>query len=434
MNTSIFYRNILFCMLVLLCSNLIGQNNWERCGQVQADSLIQLAHPEHFFQEEFEQWLEDNLRDDLTATPHSLLTIPVIVHVVHDGEIIGRGANISYEQVLSQIEVLNEDFQRIEGSRGFNNHPDGANIGIEFCPVAVDESGNLLEEPGVHRYEGNLNSWTMDRIESTLKINTIWDPTQYFNIWTVNMGNSGGEDLIGYAQFPSRSEISGLNVDEGLSQTDGVVVDYRAFGSSEKGNFPTLEAPLDLGRVTTHETGHWLGLRHIWGDGRCNADDYCEDTPTAREANYGCRANNSCGSLDMIENYMDYTDDECMNIFTLDQKERMLTVLENSPRRKELLESTACQIPSELVAEGAEIEVFPNPTTELLNIRITAEAIENIDDYTLHLFDIGGKLWVTDLARTNTTTSLSINDLPTGIYLLKVVNDAFSKTYKIIKL
>ena len=97
-------------------------------------------------------------------------------------------------------------------------------------------------------------------------------------------------------------------------------------------------APFNLGRITTHEVGHWLGLRHIWGDGDCLADDYCNDTPPAEAPNNTCAKNVSCNSPDMIENYMDYTTDECMNIFTQDQKIRMHTVLRNSPRRKELVD------------------------------------------------------------------------------------------------
>ncbi len=271
-----------------------------------------------------------------------VLRIPVVVHVIHNGEPIGTGANISYEQIVSQIEVLNEDFRREDGTNGFNNHPDGVDTEIEFYLVATDPNGNTLTEPGVDRSDGGRESWPkgaiLNPIDDLIKPTTIWNPEQYFNIWTVNFGGFVSRNLLGYAQFPSNSGLAGLNEDEGSANTDGIVIGYKYFGSSEKGNFPELYAPFDLGRTTTHEVGHWLGLRHIWGDGDCDVDDFCEDTPTSAEPNYGCAANSSCLSEDMIENYMDYTDDACMNIFTQEQKSRMHQVLAESPRRRELVD------------------------------------------------------------------------------------------------
>lgn len=272
----------------------------------------------------------------------SLKRIPVVVHVIHNGEPVGTGPNISYAQVVSQIAVLNEDFRRKAGTNGSNNQPDGVDCEIEFYLAETDPQGNVLAEPGVHRYNGGRDSWpkgaVLNPIDNLIKPVTIWTPEAYFNIWTVNFGGFLSRDLLGYAQFPSNSTLPGLNADGGSAETDGIVIGYQYFGSSEKGNFPELFAPFDLGRTTTHEVGHWLGLRHIWGDGDCFVDDYCEDTPTAAAPNFGCSANVSCSSADMIENYMDYTDDGCMNVFTYDQKVRMHTVLQNSPRRKELVD------------------------------------------------------------------------------------------------
>ncbi|RIV43022.1 zinc metalloprotease [Flagellimonas pelagia] len=272
----------------------------------------------------------------------TIYRIPVVVHIVHNGEAVGSGANISYAQIQSQIEVLNEDFRRRIGSNGFNENEAGADTLIEFFLATEDPNGSALEEPGIDRVDGGRSEWPKgflrNPIETSLKPFTIWDPEKYFNIWTVNFGGFASRDLLGYAQFPDESGLPGLNVDNGPDNTDGIVIGYKYFGSSEKGNFPDMIAPYDLGRTTTHEVGHWLGLRHIWGDGDCTYDDYCLDTPLSAEPSYGCPVDKiTCTELEMIENYMDYTDDGCMNVFTLDQMDRMHTVLETCPRRKELV-------------------------------------------------------------------------------------------------
>ncbi|MDH5382605.1 MAG: M43 family zinc metalloprotease, partial [Cyclobacteriaceae bacterium] len=241
------------------------------------------------------------------------------------------------------IDVLNEDFRRQFGSNGYNTHPDGADIEIEFCLANVNENGNPITEPGINRVRGNKSAWSRTSIEGELKPSTIWNPNYFYNIWTVNFA---AEDalLLGYAQFPTGSGLPGLP-DTGGSSTDGVVLKYTVVGSVEKGTFPIMEAPNNRGRTLTHETGHWLGLRHIWGDGPCGSDDFCFDTPESAQANRGCPIGIvSCSSTDMVENYMDYTDDACMNIFTQDQKARVLAVMQLSPRRGILTQAQACGV------------------------------------------------------------------------------------------
>ncbi|MEX0965826.1 MAG: M43 family zinc metalloprotease [Bacteroidia bacterium] len=264
--------------------------------------------------------------------------IPVVVHVVHNGEAKGTGANISFDQIKSQIEILNEDFRRKEHTPGFNGHSSGADTEIEFELALRDPEGQVLTEPGVNRVNGNHSSWnSVSQIEQLLKPATQWDPEQYLNIWSVNYGGALKNNL-GYGQFPSVSNLPGLPQIAGLASTDGIVIRYTAFGS--EGN---VAAPYNQGRTLTHELGHWLGLRHVWGDGDCNSDDYCDDTPVSSEPNYICYSRfNTCANdsgYDMAENYMNYTPDSCMNVFTLDQRARMRAVLAICPRRKELTNS-----------------------------------------------------------------------------------------------
>lgn len=303
-----------------------------------SDSLRRAEHPETGSREEFEAWLARMMATAPTSF-RSVVTLPVVVHVIHNGEAAGSGNNISYAQIQSQIDVLNEDFRRLPGTPGFNTHPSGADVEIEFCLATLDPAGQPLVEVGVHRIDRNDFAWnappfSMSYAKQTILPATQWDPNQYLNIWVMPL-TSG---LLGFAQTPDASTLNDLPLVGGGATTDGVVIRPTSFG--RVGN---VNAPFHKGRTLTHELGHWLGLIHTSGDGNCSADDGCSDTPPTDGQHYGCPAGTvSCGQASMIENYLEYTDDACMNIFTTCQKTRMLTVLEHSPRRGSLVQSTKC--------------------------------------------------------------------------------------------
>ncbi len=324
----------------------LAQKPVDYCATMEQDSILRRKYPKLGSLADLEQVIQERmveieLRKRSGRTTATVLTIPVVVHVVHNGEQLGSGRNISLAQIQAQLEVLNEDFRRKPGTPGFNDNPVGADIEIDFCLAALDPQGRTLSERGVHRVRGSRSSWTRDQIEGELKPTTIWDPNRYYNIWVLDFAGQD-ERLVGYAQFPSNSNLPGLSSNEGGANTDGVVVRYTSFGSVTKGNFPVMQAPYNRGRTLTHETGHWLGLRHIWGDGRCG-DDFCGDTPPQESESRGCNeGRTSCGSTNMVKNFMDYSDDLCMNIFTVCQKNRMRAVMEISPRRRELVNSSAC--------------------------------------------------------------------------------------------
>lgn len=314
----------------------------KNCGHVAHMEWMRKNHPEVHSDAHFEAWIGKEivkLRKELAnKRTENVIRIPVVVHIVHNGEAVGQGANISAQQVQSQIDVLNEDYRRKPGTPGFNNNPVGADTEIEFCLATVNPQGATMAEAGIDRVRGTRATYPRSVIETQLKPQTIWDPNKYLNMWTVTFGGDEVQ-LLGYAQFPNASGLEGMPAGQGVANTDGVTMRYSSFG--RVGN---VEPPFDGGRTTTHEVGHWLGLRHIWGDEQPNCgNDFCDDTPTSNGPNYGCNRNaNNCSNRNMVENYMDYSDDPCMNIFTQNQKERMLAVLNNSPRRASLKTSNVC--------------------------------------------------------------------------------------------
>jgi hypothetical protein len=331
-----------------------------RCATTENEQKLRELYPNRNSDEQFENWLAPKIeaikanrmasRQNNNSTLNTI-TIPVVVHVIHNGDGLGVNENITDAQILSQITVLNQDFGRIAGTPGFNTNPVGVDTEIQFCLAQRDPNG--LFTTGINRYNlGSEASWEIDDINTEIKPQTHWNPNEYLNIWVVNrivitiFGFEIGE-ILGYAQFPSGSGLEGLEQGTGPANTDGVVIGHRYFGSSDIFPAGTYSTPNDKGRTTTHEVGHFLGLRHIWGDGGCTVDDYCEDTPVSGGQNTGCAIGiDSCPAspgLDMVENYMDYSDDACMNIFTQDQKDRMIAVLTNAQRRATLGTSLACQ-------------------------------------------------------------------------------------------
>ena len=350
---------------------------------------------------------------------------------------------------------MTQDFRRMAGTPGFNSNPVGADTTIEFVLAKVDPNGNPTN--GINRVNLCEASWSTDDINSIVKPSTIWNPTQYMNMWSVNFSDN---TLLGYAQFPSNSTLGGLNANGGDANTDGVVAGYQFFGSRTiypGGNYGSGTS-YDKGRTMTHEVGHYLGLRHIWGDGGCTVDDFCNDTPLAASANYGCPSGtNSCPApgVDMIQNYMDYTDDSCMNIFTNDQKTRITTVMSNSPRRLELKTSTK-DLPIALFANDAEVKIenscnvtestcaSPNPTSAAKSVLLYNRGTSNLTSATISYNMNGGtnfnQNWTGNLAPnkyavvtlTNSTINGTLNvsiASTNGVADQRTTNNTDSKTF-----
>jgi zinc-dependent metalloproteinase lipoprotein len=314
---------------------------------------------------QFETWLNRAISERKMflqgARIQAEYTIPVVFHIIHNGEGVGANPNVSNAAILQQLYQLNKDFANESGS----TYSVAQNTGVKFKLAQRDPSGVVLAEPGVNRINRNtppgggaawtdyttVNSgagWSDTYINSTVKPASIWDPERYMNIWVIPRITAAGVSgiLLGYATFPNAtaSGLNGLNNAE-TNSTAGVVIITPAVGSMTQPYGACGSAvSYGRGRTLTHEVGHFLGLRHIWGDSNCGTD-YCDDTPVHRTDNAGKPTHpkaNSCGTADeMFENYMDYVDDDVMNTFTQNQTDRIQAVMANCPRRKDLSGSTA---------------------------------------------------------------------------------------------
>ena len=320
-------KNFLVVLLLLLISfNCISQ---QRCHTTEYEENLKNQYSQYKQErkkvnKETNHWIKNNYNNE-----NSIVTIPVVVHVVWNT----TQENISDQQIFSQIDVLNADFRRTNIDAIMTPTvwtSIAADTEIEFCLATLDPNGTFTS--GITRTQTSQTSFSIqaDAMKSTSTGGIDpWDQDNYLNIWVCDL--SGG--ILGYATPPS----SFNNPD------DGVVIGYNYFGT-----LGTVQAPYNKGRTCTHEVGHWLNLDHLWGSGGNCGNDNVNDTPTQEEENYNCPAfphnANSCGtsnsSGDMFMNYMDYTNDGCMNFFTLGQKARMIAAI--NQYRINLLNNNLC--------------------------------------------------------------------------------------------
>ena len=282
----------------------------------------------------FEEWIGSLPRARPSTTQAGTYTIRVVVHIIHNGEPVGTGTNIPDAQVISQIRVLNEDFQRRNSDATKTLaifKPVAAAMAVNFVLATEDPNGN--PSSGILRVKGTKTGYTRDQ-SADAKALSYWPAENYVNIWVCNL-----TDYFGFTQFPVTT-LAGIGQASNNRLTDGIIINYRGIGSTDDGPF-AVDGRYNKGRILSHEMGHYFGLRHIWGDGKdCSASDYVEDTPAQSQPTEYCPVEllPDCNNKPrMYQNYMDYTYDACMNLFTQGQVDRMLTVMENSPRRKSLL-------------------------------------------------------------------------------------------------
>ncbi|WP_422859795.1 M43 family zinc metalloprotease [Flagellimonas sp. S174] len=269
-----------------------------------------------------------------------IMRIPLVVHVIHSGYAIGEENNLSEERIRRQIQILNEDFRRKPGTRGFNTHIDGADSKIEFVLAKQTPDGTSFN--GINRID--TTSVVVDILgygPNHYAQYAYWNPEQYINIWTTPVPRSTECLALGIATGPD-VDLPGINhlAIPQPGDAEGILVSWMHFGESE------IECHARFGRTLTHEMGHYLGLLHTWGGSTCEFNDYCDDTPAVDTPVYGRTAFKGCqGEMVQIENYMNWSHDDVMNMFSKDQIERMRYVLTNHEGRNLLLRSKALETP-----------------------------------------------------------------------------------------
>ena len=401
---------------------------FNRCATSQNERILQQRNPNRLRQlnalnQRVQTFQAESGRSRRQADS-TVYRIPVVVHIVHSntsGQIGGQNnGNISDDQILSQIQVLNEDYRRKAGTNGANTSPIGADAGIEFYLATVDPTGQPTN--GITRnYYADQSSFDVLSYDDDLLLSKIayWPSDRYLNVWvtTVTANNLGFTPQ--YPTITATDTLQGLPRDTD-KLTDGVIVDYRAFGRQTVTNYYKSYA---LGRTITHEIGHWLGLFHPDGpfDDPCG-DDHVIDTPPTDDLNQ----TSSCSDIysncsgkrtrELIENYMMYSPDACMNMFTAGQVARMRAVLAVSPSRANLFTGSNAPLTE---TDKLTINLYPNPTTAdpLVDVQLKGNQSFQVD-----LFDIAGRQLQTTTYSDSPSSrvSVSVKGLTAGLYIVRV--------------
>lgn len=346
--------------LILMTASALAQSH--SCGTDQYYKMMlsrnpDLAKQEAAYNEEAAQMQKQ------PVSRATVYTIPVVFHIIHTN----GPENISREQVLDQVRVLNQDFSY--------TNPNKVNIRSVFTGVAADcqikfELANVAPDgsctDGINRVYSALGG-EVDQSDAKVKSLVRWDYKKYLNVWVVtSIKSTGNGTILGYAVFPFATN----------AQDDGIVIRHDRVGTIG------TAVRSDSGRTLTHEIGHWLGLYHTF-QGGCGDDDFCSDTPPVEGTftNANCPANgNSCTEAndkpDQWENYMDYSEGRCMAMFTLQQKSRMHGYLGLSPR-KEVVSA------SNLLATGVTLSTSTVPTASFSSSHTVVCAGQPVQFYDL---------------------------------------------------
>jgi len=406
-------------LFLLVCLPMVTYSQArKRCGTAEYLETLKQNDPsviaaERIVDQNVEQWIARHASERGTTT---VITIPVVVHVLYHTP----QENISYAQIQSQIDVLNEDFGKMNSDTNLVPavwKPLVANVQIQFTLAQRDPGGNWTN--GVERRSTTNASWSnpFDMSDYSMGGLAIWDRNSYMNFWVGNIG--GG--ILGITQPPGT----------GPASSDGMCILFNAFG-----RVGTLGPPYDKGRTATHETGHWFGLHHIWGDdnGACTGSDLVGDTPNQAGENYGCPAFphlDACSTTSpgvMWMNYMDYTDDACMYMFTQGQSTRINAILNTS--RTALLTSMGGTLNGiHEINLNAMVNIYPNPASS--SIHIDSHFGKNTP-LEITVNDLLGNVVLKHMENiASGSFSLNVENIANGIYTVSLRTPEASSTQRI---
>ena len=381
----------LFVLLSLFITKVSSQRS---CFTYNPDKIEALQKPS----------LSLSGRDTL---PNEIFIVPVVVHILYND----ASQSLTDEQIRSQLTVLNNDFRKRNTDVSEVPYPFlnlATDARITFCLARVDPVGRPTS--GIIHKHTTTQVWTADDAMkfSASAGDDAWDAKRYLNIWVCNLFGRN----LGYSSLPG-----------GIANKDGVVIQYGAFGTIGS------VAPFNKGRTATHEIGHWLGLKHLWGDADCG-DDGIADTPPQKTYNNGCPTfphTSSCSANsngDMFMNYMDFSNDACMHMFTRGQVSEMRGMFSAGGIRNSFLTTNVCD---SILAQGAPLpadsfyitqtyHIYPNPATTYINISSAKQIVQPV---TFSIYNVLGKSLFTSLISSQKTT-ISLKGFVPGMYVIRI--------------
>lgn len=427
------------CLVAMSLAAVAQSQHRISCGNEYLLDLTEQRHPGYkaAVQQAFDRAKNHSASRATNAVTY---TIPVIFHVVYGA----ATENLDDSILQSQIDVLNADYSRTNADAG-NTIP-------YFDTVAADTRIQFTLHSTVRVQTSN--TFTLDLFtgmpDSLIKYSAAGgddaiDPDHYLNIWVVNLQPSLFGQLLGYSYPPDGlpNWPSGQSSAAPQPGYDGVVLDYRTVGANNPNplNFSGMNLVI-RGRTGTHEVGHYLGLRHIWGDGAtfgtndCQQSDGIDDTPFANtQSNFDCNtARNSCSQVeayyaanapDMVQNYMDYSSETCMNLFTKGQAELMQNTLEvNRPNL------AIKSYPAGISGVNTDaIRIYPNPSTGTVYVRYT----EASNPFTaVAVYNMLGEAMNVNTTAASGAVKLDMSALSGGVYTIDLIKGTEHTTRKVV--